>query len=142
MPKPCILIVEDEALTVFALKRELSSLGYDVVGTADNAADAMRIADTLRPDLVVMDIHLAGPLSGIVAAVAIRGLLHIPVLFLTAHADDETMTNAIHAGAFAYILKPYTVASLKAAIGTALHKHRTEVEMRRFPLATTLTSLR
>jgi DNA-binding response OmpR family regulator len=133
MPSPSILIVEDEALTVSALKRELVALGYDVAGTADTATEAMKAADTYRPDLVLMDIHLAGPLSGIIAALAIRGLLHTPVIFLTAHADDETMTNAVHAGAFGYILKPYTVAGLKAAIVTALHKHRTETESRSLP---------
>lgn len=133
MPTPSILIVEDEALTVSALKRELAALGYTIAGTADNATAAMRAADAYRPDLVLMDIHLAGPLSGIIAAVAIRGLLHTPVIFLTAHADDETMTKAVHAGAFGYVLKPYTVPGLKAAIATALHKHRTEIETRRLP---------
>lgn len=139
MPKR-ILIIEDEALTVAALKRELFTLGYEVAGTADNASDAMKMADTCRPDLVLMDIHLAGPLSGIVAAVAIRGLLHTPVVFLTAHADDRTMTNAIHAGAFGYVLKPYTAAGLKAAVETALHRYRTEVDSRRLPRIASVTT--
>jgi DNA-binding response OmpR family regulator len=130
MSKPRILIVEDEALTVSALKRELVTLGYEIAGTADNAGDAMKLADNNRPDLVLMDIHLVGPLSGIVAAVAIRGLLQVPVVFLTAHADDRTMTNAIHTGAFGYVIKPYTTTGLKAAIETAIHKHRTELDSR------------
>lgn len=140
MPKTSILIVEDEALTVSALKRELVALGYEVAATTDNATEAMKAADTYRPDLVLMDIHLAGPLSGIIAAVAIRGLLHTPVIFLTAHGDDETMTNAIHAGAFGYVLKPYTVAGLKATIETALHKHCTEVENRRLTTVASVTT--
>src|SRR5437868_5168432 len=89
-PKPRILIIEDEALTVAALKHELVELGYEIAGTGDNAPDAMKAAETNRPDLVLMDIHLAGPVSGIVAAIAIRGLLHIPVIFLTAHSDAKT----------------------------------------------------
>ena len=133
MRKHRILIIEDEALTVSALKRELAALGYEIAGSADNAAEAMKSADTYRPDLVLMDIHLAGPLSGIVAAIAIRGLLHTPVVFLTAHSDDETMTNAVYTGAFGYVLKPYTTAGLKAAIQMALHKHRTEAEIRHLP---------
>ena len=136
MSKPRILIVEDEALTVSALKRELATLGYEIAGTADNAGDAMKLAETNQPDLVLMDIHLVGPLSGIVAAVAIRGLLQVPVVFLTAHADDRTMTNAIHTGAFGYVTKPYTTTGLKAAIETAIHKHRTELDSRRLAAVT------
>jgi DNA-binding response OmpR family regulator len=131
MPSPRILIIEDEALTVAALKRELVSLGYEIAGATDNAADAMKAADTCHPDLVLMDIHLAGPVNGVVAAVAIRGLLHVPVVFLTAHSDDKTMTAAVQAGAFGYVVKPYTEQGLKAAIEMALHKHRTEVDSRR-----------
>ena len=130
MQKPRILIVEDEALTVSALKRELINLGYEIAGTTDNAADAMKAADTGRPDLILMDIHLVGPLTGIVAAVAIRGLLHLPVVFLTAHVDEKTMTNAVYSGAFGYVIKPYTTIGLKAAIEMALHKHHTELDSR------------
>ena len=139
MTKPRILIVEDEALTVSALKRELVTLGYAIAGIADNAGDAMKAADTNQPDLVLMDIHLAGPLTGIIAAVAIRGLLHVPVVFLTAHADDKTMTSAVRAGAFGYVIKPYTTIGLKAAIETALHKHQSEVDTRRLQAVTPVT---
>jgi DNA-binding NarL/FixJ family response regulator len=130
MPKPRILIIEDEALTVAALKHELTALGYEIAGAADNAPEAMKVADTCRPDLVLMDIQLAGPVSGVVAAIAIRGLLHIPVIFLTAHSDNKTVSSAVRAGAFGYIVKPYTAAGLKAAIATALHKHQTELDTR------------
>src|SRR4029079_5164515 len=106
-----------------SLKRELVSLGYEIAGAYDNAADAMKAADTLRPDLVLMDIHLAGPVNGIIAAVAIRGLLHVPVVFLTAHSDERTMRTAVRAGAFGYVVKPYTIQGLKAAIQMAIHKH-------------------
>ncbi len=136
---PRILIVEDEALTVSALKRELVTLGYAIAGIADNAGDAMKAADTNQPDLVLMDIHLAGPLTGIIAAVAIRGLLHVPVVFLTAHADDKTMASAVRAGAFGYVIKPYTTTGLKAAIETALHKHQSEVDTRRLQAVAPVT---
>ena len=78
-----------------------------------------------------MDITLAGSLNGIVGAVVIRGNYHVPVVFLTAHADDQTMERAVAAGAFGYVLKPFSGAGLKAAIETALHKHQTEIENRR-----------
>jgi CheY-like chemotaxis protein len=126
-----ILIVEDEAITVLALKRELVSLGYEVAGTASTTDEALKAVELQKPDLVLMDITLAGGVNGVVAAVAIRGNFHIPVVFLTAHADDRTMTRAVGAGAFGYVLKPFSGVGLKAAIETALHKHQTEREGRR-----------
>jgi len=126
-----ILIVEDEAITVSALKRELTSLGYEVAATAGTTDEALTAVELQKPDLVLMDITLAGNLNGIVGAVAIRGNYHVPVVFLTAHADDQTMERAVAAGAFGYVLKPFSGAGLKAAIETALHKHQTEIEIRR-----------
>lgn len=126
-----ILIVEDEAITVSALKRELSSLGYEVAGTASTTDEALKAVQLHKPDLVLMDITLAGAVNGVVAAVAIRGTFHVPVVFLTAHADDRTMERAVSAGAFGYVLKPFSGAGLKAAIETALHKYQTEVDARR-----------
>jgi CheY-like chemotaxis protein len=125
------LIVEDEAITGSALKRELPSLGYEVAATASTTDEALNAVELHKPDLVLMDITLAGAVNGIVAAVAIRGTFHVPVVFLTAHADDGTMERAVAAGAFGYVLKPFNGAVLKAAIETALHKHQTEVENRR-----------
>ena len=126
-----ILIVEDEALTALALEYELAELGYEIAGNASTAADALRAAEDNRADLVLMDIQLDGGISGVAAAAAIRGHLDIPVVFLTAHASDETIERAVESGAFGYLLKPYTVPELKAAIEIALHKHNTETAMRR-----------
>jgi CheY-like chemotaxis protein len=131
MTKARILVVEDEAITVSALKRELASLGYEVAGIASAADQALKAVELQKPDLVLMDITLAGGVNGIVAAVAIRGTFHVPVVFLTAHADNRTMDRAVGAGAFGYVLKPFNAAGLKAAIETALHKHQTETENRR-----------
>ena len=126
-----ILIVEDEALTVLALKRELADLGYEIAGDASTAADALRAAEDNRADLVLMDIQLHGAINGVAAAAAIRGHLDIPVVFLTAHGSAETIARAVESGAFGYLLKPYTSSELKAAIDIALHKHETERGMRR-----------
>jgi CheY-like chemotaxis protein len=130
MSKKRILIVEDEALTVLALQQELAELGYEIAGDASTAADALRVAEDNRADLVLMDIQLDGGVSGIAAAAAIRGHLDIPVVFLTAHASTVTIAQAVDSGAFGYLLKPYTVPELKAAIEIALHKHNTETAMR------------
>lgn len=130
MTQKRILIVEDEAVTVLALKHELTELGYEIAGDASTAADALRIAEDNHADLVLMDIQLEGGVSGVAAAAAIRGHLDIPVVFLTAHASSETVARAVESGAFGYLLKPYTVPELKAAIEIALHKHKTESAMR------------
>src|SRR5215218_3609047 len=103
-----ILIVEDEAITTAALRRELSGLGYVVVGTAGTTEEAFALAERERPDLVLMDITLSGELDGIAAASAIRGHTGAPVVFLTAHQDERTMERALHAGPYGYILKPFT----------------------------------
>jgi CheY-like chemotaxis protein len=131
MSKKRILIVEDEAVTVLALKHELTDLGYEIAGDASTAADALRIAEHNHADLVLMDIQLDGGISGVAAAAAIRGHLDIPVVFLTAHASAETVGRAVESGAFGYLLKPYTVSELKVTIEIALHKHKTENAMRR-----------
>jgi CheY-like chemotaxis protein len=126
-----ILIVEDEAITVSALKRELASLGYQIAGTASTTLEAVDAVEANHPDLILMDITIAGAIDGITAAAVIRGNFNVPVIFLTAHADDETMERSLGAGAFGYLLKPFTAPGLKAAIEVALHKHQTESESRR-----------
>ena len=131
MSKKRILIVEDEALTVLALKHELMELGYEIAGDASTAADALPAAEANRADLVLMDIQLDGGISGVAAAAAIRGHLDVPIVFLTAHASAETVARAAESGAFGYLRKPYTVRELKAVIEIALHKHHTETAMRR-----------
>ena len=128
MKPTCILIVEDEAVTAVGLKRELTALGYQVVGMADTAEDAVHAAEEHKPDLVLMDITLAGVVDGVTAATAIRGSLGLPVVFLTAHADSVTLQRAMFAGPFGYLLKPFTNDELKAAIEVALHKRGTELD--------------
>ena len=125
-----ILIVEDEAVTALDLKRALLGLGYEVVGIADNASDAVNSAASLRPDLVLMDIHLAGSVDGIAAASAIRGADDLPVVFLTAHADKDTLARALTASPFGYVLKPFQVRELRVSIEVALYKHAREAEIR------------
>jgi len=130
MTKARILIVEDEAITVAARKRELVSLGYQIAGTVGTTVEALHAVEAHKPDLILMDITLAGVIDGITAAVAIRGNFHVPVIFLTAHADDQTMERAVAAGTFGYVLKPFTRTGLKGVIETALHKAQTEREWR------------
>jgi two-component system, cell cycle response regulator len=131
MEAPRILIVEDEAITVADLRRALTTLGYEITGTVDTAEEALKAAEQQQPDLVLMDITLAGELDGVAAAAALRGSADVPVVFLTAHADDRTLERAMLAGPFGYVLKPFVDQELKAAIEVALRKHRTESELKR-----------
>ena len=85
-----ILIVEDEAVTAMELEETLSRRGYEVVGTAANGPDALRIAKERWPDLILMDIRLQGPMDGIETADQINLFYEIPVIFLTAYSDDLT----------------------------------------------------
>ena len=125
-----ILIAEDEAITAIALKSELVSLGYEVVGITDTAEEVVRAAGELQPDVVFMDITLKGVLDGITAAVAIRGRTGAPVVFLTAHADEKTMKRSVFAGPFEYILKPFTRKELQSAVEASLQKRQVELQGR------------
>ncbi len=119
-----ILIVEDEHIVAMDLERSLVNLGFHVVGTADRAAEAIQLAAEKSPDLVLMDIRLPGSMSGIDAAEAIRQRWRIPVVFATAYADEDTVSQATDAGPYGYITKPFRTKELKATIVVALNQHR------------------
>lgn len=119
-----ILIVEDEHIVAMDLERSLVSLGFQVIGTADRAAEAVQLAGEKSPDLVLMDIRLPGAMSGIDAARAIRQRWHIPVVFATAYADENTVEDATTTGPYGYITKPFRAKELNATIAVALHQHR------------------
>jgi two-component system, cell cycle sensor histidine kinase and response regulator CckA len=138
-----ILVVEDEAIIAADLAETLGALGYDVVATADTAEDAIVKAAGLAPDLVLMDVRLAGATDGIQAAATIKQRADIPVIFLTAHSDDETLTRAIGVAPLGYLVKPFRPSELRCAIELALHKHdldRRLVEREQW-LAATLRSI-
>jgi len=123
-----ILIVEDEALVALDIEDQLRRLGYDVVGTVDDAASAIAHAAASRPDLVLMDIHLRGDADGIDAALRLRAELGIAVVFLTAFADPHALERAKHAAPHGYILKPFDERDLRTTIEIALHRDGLERE--------------
>jgi PAS domain S-box-containing protein len=138
-----VLIVEDEAIISLDIKRLLATSGYVVAGVAATADQAMRAAGTLAPDLVLMDIHIKGATDGIETAVQIRKTFRLPVVFVTAHADKQTLERARESEPFGYIVKPISALSLTSTIEMALHKHRVEeqLEEHRAWLATVLQSI-
>jgi CheY-like chemotaxis protein len=95
-----ILIVEDEFVVADDIEARLLDLGYAVAGKANSGAEAIELAESHSPDLVLMDIHLRGPMDGITAATEIRQRFNLPVVFLTAYADDSTLDRAKEAEPF------------------------------------------
>ncbi len=123
-----ILIVEDEGIVILHIRKALENLGYIVAGIANYGDDAIIKATEIRPDLVLMDIVLKGAIDGIEAADKIRAILNIPVIYLTAHADEGTLQRAKVTEPFGYIVKPFRERDLQIAIEFALYKSRMEGE--------------
>ena len=117
-----ILIVEDEQIVAVDLESVLQTLGYQVVGTAPSGEEACRIASVSSPDLVLMDIRIDGPIDGIDTAREIRKTLDVPIVFLTAYTDQETLDRAKDIGPYGYLVKPYAERDLQATIEIALQK--------------------
>ncbi|MCA1853684.1 MAG: response regulator, partial [Beggiatoa sp.] len=120
-----ILIVEDERVIAFQLKSQLEALGYRVAAAVPSGEEAVEKAGALRPDLVLMDIHLEGAMDGIKAAGQIHVGCRIPVVFLTAYAyaEDETLRRALASLPFEYLVKPVEARELHATLQMAL-SHR------------------
>jgi two-component system cell cycle sensor histidine kinase/response regulator CckA len=126
MPAEQILVVEDEVIVAKDLQNELKSLGYDVPFIASSGEEAIEKAAATRPNLVLMDIRLKGQMDGVDAAHELRRRLNIPVVFLTAYADESTLQRAKVAEPYGYLLKPFERRELRISIETALHKHKME----------------
>ncbi|MBN2224883.1 MAG: PAS domain S-box protein [Deltaproteobacteria bacterium] len=124
-----VLIVDDSELILAQLSDSLTSLGFEVAGTAATGAEAIQAAGRLMPDLVMMDILMPGLPDGIDAARTIKETLDIPVIFLSAAEDDATLTRARAAGAYGFISKPGKPAELSASIEIALKKKESEREL-------------
>ena len=123
-----ILVVEDDPTTALLVSTVLDSEGYAVVGSAASGPDAITLTDRERPDLVLMDVELAGEMDGIDAAFAIREGIACPVVFLTSHTDPAVLERARAVEPHGYLLKPLDPRALRPAIERALHKHKMERE--------------
>jgi len=125
-----IILVEDEGLVAQDLKRRLEQAGYNVPLIADTAVGALLGVEHLRPQLVLMDIRLRGPQDGIETADQIRRRFQVPVMYVTAHADKETLERARITEPFGYIVKPFHNVDFRAQIEMALWKHQMEQKLR------------
>jgi len=129
MSKNNILVIEDEAIFSKDIQQSLKKLGYNIVGSAATGEKAIVLALETKPDLVLMDIMLKGDMSGIDAAEQIREKLSIPVIYLTAYADESTLAKAKVTEPYGYIIKPFKEVDLHTSIEMALYKHSKEREV-------------
>lgn len=123
-----ILIVEDERVTAEDLRDILTELGYSVTAAVASGADAIAQAEQNPPDMALMDIRIQGDMDGAATARVFRERFNIPVIYLTAHADSDTLARAKDAEPLGYIMKPFQEAALHASIEIALHKHHEELK--------------
>lgn len=115
-----LLVVEDDWFVGMDIEAALLDSGYDVVGLARSADEAVRAATGLRPDLVLMDIRLVGPRDGIEAAWEIRQRADIPCLFISAHTDAPTRARAANTRPAGWLMKPFLTHHLLQAVERAL----------------------
>ncbi|MDD1685864.1 response regulator [Methanoregula sp.] len=131
MTGPAIFIVEDEAIVANDIRETLISLGYTAAGTAKSGEIALEKIKTAQPDLVLMDIHLAGQMDGVDVAGKVHALYDIPVIYLTAYADKTLLERAKVTEPYGYVVKPYDERELHSVIEMALYKHHIEREIKK-----------
>lgn len=126
MSQATILVVEDETIVAKDIQHTLARLGYRAPATATSGEEALRKAAEIQPDLVLMDIVLKGPMDGVETAQELRARYAVPVVYLTAYADDYALQRAKTTEPAGYLLKPFQTAELRPTIEMALHRSQTE----------------
>ena len=121
-----VMVVEDQVIVASDIKNRLEALGYEISCLCSEGSEAVEKAITEKPDIILMDIMLGVGIDGIETAKQIREVESIPVIFLTAYEDDDTLERAKQTGPFGYILKPFDERDLRTSIEIALHKHKIE----------------
>jgi PAS domain S-box-containing protein len=129
MMRPQIMVVEDESIVAEDMKAMLEGFGYTVPAVAFSGEEAVKKAVDTHPDLVLMDIVLKGQMSGVEAVERIRSRCNIPVVYVTAYADEKTVRRAKVTEPFGYLLKPFDARELQTAIEIALYKHQMEKKL-------------
>jgi len=129
MGKINVLVVEDESIVSKDIQYSLKKLGYNVVGVAATGHKAIELCGEKLPDIILMDIMLKGDINGIEASTRIKEVYNIPVIFLTAYADENTLSKAKVTEPYAYIIKPFKEIDLHTSIEMAFYKHSKELEI-------------
>ncbi|MGB9977663.1 response regulator [Methanobacterium sp.] len=119
-----ILIVEDESIVALDIQDKVERLGYDVLAVVSSGENAIEEVKKSQPDLILMDIVLKGKIDGIETAGQIREHFDIPIIYLTAHSDNQTLARAKITGPFGYLVKPFVDSELRSAIEDVLYKQK------------------
>lgn len=122
-PIPRILIVEDDEIIANLIAVMLEKRGYNIVGKTISGEESISLAAELEPDLILMDIGLAGVMDGVTAACYIFQLFQCPIVFLTAHCDDNLLARAKNAQPLGYVIKPFTDRDIASNVELALYNH-------------------
>jgi class 3 adenylate cyclase/CheY-like chemotaxis protein len=130
LKKAHILIAEDETIIAMDIKATLEKIGYKVLDIVPSGEKVLENVYKEKPDLILMDISLSGKMDGIQAAKIVNDKYNIPVVYLTALADDETLERARVTSPFGYILKPFDERILHTTIEIALYKHKVDSELK------------
>jgi DNA-binding NarL/FixJ family response regulator len=123
MSRARLMIVEDEVIAAEDLSRGLRTCGYDVTGYAVNGCEAVDMARSVKPDLILINVDLKGDVSAIAAAERISGLIDVPIIFIAGHSTESLLDAAVRVGADGFIVRPFQMRQLTAAIEVALHRH-------------------
>jgi signal transduction histidine kinase len=130
MPSARIMLVEDERIVALHLQQQLAKFGYDVVANIASGEQALKKVEELRPDLILMDIHIEGPIDGIETAARIPADHAIPVVYLTAYSEEATLERARSTKPYGYLLKPFSERELHATIQMVMERRRSEIALR------------
>ena len=125
-----ILVVEDEVIVAKNIQDKLEKLGYSVKATVTSGEEAVKKTEEMQPDLILMDIKLEGDMDGIETTKQIRKNFDIPIVYLTAFADDETLNRVKLTEPYGYIIKPFNERELQSNIEIALYKHQMENKLK------------
>jgi DNA-binding NarL/FixJ family response regulator len=125
-----IMLVEDEMITALDLRRMLEKVGYRVSATISSGEEAVRMVKEILPDLIIMDIFLGSDMDGIEASSLISLEHDVPVIFLTANADSNTIRRADRIRHYGYLIKPVRQTDLDSIVSTALQRHQIERNIR------------
>ena len=119
-----IMIVEDEVIVAEDLRRGLTAAGYDVVAHAVDGREAIALASSVAPDVILMDVFLDGDLDGIAAARAITASIDVAIIYVSANAADALVDDAVRSGADAYLFKPFQLPQVLTALKVVLHRRK------------------
>ena len=117
-----ILIVEDESIVALEIQQYVRSLGYSVISTVSNALDCLHYINSEKIDLILMDVYIKGDVDGIACASEIKSLHDIPIIYITAFSDEDTLERAIETNPSAYLVKPFNRNELKVALRISLNR--------------------